>query len=150
MIQFGTILKASCVAVDVDSKDKDAALAAVTELLVSGGGGTDAPRLLSEILARESLASTGIGEGVAVPHALADDIRETAMAVARLAKPIDFDAVDGEPVDLLFLLVGPKGTTAHLQLLSKLARLLHDPAFRKAARAAPDGAALARLLYDRD
>jgi fructose-specific phosphotransferase system IIA component len=150
MIQFGTILKEACVAVGVEARDKGDALEAVTDLLVAGGGGSDAPRLLSEILAREALATTGIGEGVAVPHALSEHIHDTSMAVARLSKPIDFDAVDGEPVDLLFLLIGPKGTSVHLQLLSKLARLLHDPEFRQAARAVPDAKSLARLLYSRD
>ena len=150
MIQFSTILKPACVAVEVEANDKGAALEAVTSLLVTGGGGSDAARLLSEVLIRETLGSTGIGEGVAVPHALSEHIQDTSMAVARLAKPIDFDAVDGEPVDLLFLLIGPKGTSVHLQLLSKLARLLRDPDFRQAAREAPDGKSLARLLYDKD
>jgi len=151
MIQFCTILREACVAVGVEASDKSAALAAITELLVSGGGATDAPRLLSEVRAREAVSSTGIGEGVAVPHALSDAITETAMAVVRLARPIEFEAVDGEPVDLLFLLAGPRGgSSTHLQLLSKLARLLHDPSFRKAARDVPDGASLARLLYGRD
>ena len=95
MIQFGTILKEACVAVGVEARDKGDALEAVTDLLVAGGGGSDAPRLLSEILAREALATTGIGEGVAVPHALSEHIHDTSMAVARLSKPIDFDAVDG-------------------------------------------------------
>ena len=150
MIQFGTILKPSCVAVGVEAYDKGAALEAVTGLLVAGGGGSDAARLLSEVLAREAMASTGIGDGVAVPHALSEEINDTSMAVARLSKPIDFDAIEGVKVDLLFLLVGPKGTSVHLQLLSKLARLLHDPDFRQAARDAPDAESLARLLYDKD
>jgi mannitol/fructose-specific phosphotransferase system IIA component (Ntr-type) len=107
--------------------------------------------LLAKVLAREELGSTGIGEGVAVPHAMTSSVSETVMAVARLAKPIDFAAVDDQAVDLVFLLVGPEGSSAaHLQILSKLARLLHDPEFRKAAREAPDGATLAGLLYARD
>lgn len=150
MTQFRTILKPSCVAVGVEASDKSAALAAIAGLLVSGGGGTDAPRLLAELMAREAMASTGIGEGVAVPHSLSDSILDTSMAVARLARPIDFDSIDGEPVDLVFLLTGPHGSATHLQILSKLARLLHDPAFRKAARDAPDGKSLAKLMYDKD
>ncbi|MBU1080693.1 MAG: PTS sugar transporter subunit IIA, partial [Spirochaetes bacterium] len=100
---------------------------------------------------REKLSSTGIGEGVAIPHALMEGVAATTMAVARLAEPVDFDAEDGGPVDLVFMIAGPRSDTGgHLKLLSKLARTLHDPEFRKAAREAPDGPALARLIYDRD
>lgn len=151
MINFETILQPSCAAVQVAASDKDAALAASVNLLASNGKVTDPGRLLEDIRAREKLSSTGIGEGVAVPHALSDAIPETVLAVLRLAKPIDFGAVDDAPVDLIFLMAGPRGeTTLHLKLLSKLARLLHDEDFRKAARAAADGASLARLLYERD
>jgi mannitol/fructose-specific phosphotransferase system IIA component (Ntr-type) len=113
--------------------------------------GFDPVKILEEIRARERLASTGIGEGVAVPHALCDSMDQTVMAVLRLEKPVPFDSADGVPVDLIFIMAGHKGDTAnHLKLLSKLARLLHDGDFRSAARAAADGPALAKLLYDRD
>ncbi len=151
MTKFSTILKPSCAAVGLDAQDKAGALAAVTRLLASGGNAGTAEELLSKVLAREELASTGIGEGVAIPHATVPGVPETVMAVARLAKPVDFTAIDGQEVDLVFLLAGPEGSSGvHLQILSKLARLLHAPEFRAAARAAPDGTALADLLYARD
>jgi fructose-specific phosphotransferase system IIA component len=151
MIQFATLLKPSCAAVGIDAADKAEALAAITDLLAAGVDAGNAQALLSKVLAREELASTGIGEGIAIPHAVSSSVPATVMAVARLAKPVDFTAVDGQPVDLVFLLVGPEGSSGvHLQILSKLARLLHDPSFRDAARSAPDGAALAGLLYAKD
>ncbi|MBN2875267.1 MAG: PTS sugar transporter subunit IIA [Spirochaetales bacterium] len=151
MIRFQSILKPSCVAVGVAAADKNAALEAVARVLFSGGGACDMPTLLEGVLAREKLASTGIGEGVAVPHSLSVCTPETVMAVIRLASPVEFAAIDGQPVDLLFLLAGPEDSSgAHLQILSKLARLLHDPAFRTAAREASDAATLAALLYSKD
>ncbi len=151
MISFSQILNPSCAETEVAASDKDAALAAAVDVLSRGGKVQDGARLLEEVRARERLASTGIGEGVAVPHALCDAMTETVMAVLRLEAPIPFEAPDGIPVDILFLMAGPKGETAtHLKLLSKLARLLHDGEFRNAARKAPDGPSLAKLLHMRD
>lgn len=151
MISFKTTVRPESVAVGVAAKTKDEALEAAVRLLCSNDSIADGELLLSEVRAREKLASTGIGEGVAVPHALCPAIGETSMCVLRLAEPIPFDAIDGEPVDLVFLMAGPTGDTAvHLRLLSKLARVLHDESFRTAARAAPDAAALADLILERD
>lgn len=151
MMSFAAILDPACCAVGAAAADKDAAIAAAVGALVAGGRLRDSARLLEETRARERLSSTGIGDGVAVPHALCDAVAETVMSVVRLAEPVDFDAVDGRPVDLVFFMAGPRSATAdHLKILSKLARVLHDEDFRRAARAAPDGPALARLLFDRD
>lgn len=151
MINFGTILKSGCAGVDVRAGTKDEALVAAVDFLATSGAVPDKAKLLAEIRAREALSSTGIGEGVAVPHALCDSISETVMSVVRLSRPIDFASIDGQAVDLVFLMAGPRGDTAnHLKLLSKLARLLHDAEFRKAARAVPDGPGLARLLHEKD
>lgn len=151
MVSFRDILPISCAAVGVTASDKDAALAAAVELLASSGKVPDTARLLAEVTERENLSSTGIGEGVAVPHALCESIHETVMCVLRLSSPIPFQSIDEQPVDLIFLMAGPRGETAnHLKILSKLARLLHDPEFRKAAREAADGPALAALLHHKD
>lgn len=151
MVNFSSILKPAIAAVGVEAKTKDEALIAAVDLVCRSGAVPDREKLLSEIRARESLSSTGIGEGVAVPHALCDTISQTVMSVVHLARPIDFTAVDSQPVDLVFLMAGPRGDTAnHLKILSKLARLLHDPEFRKAARSAADGESLVHLLYEKD
>lgn len=151
MIPFSEILDPVCAATGVSVDGKDEALVAAVELLAKGGKLPDKARLLEEIRSRERLSSTGIGEGVAVPHALCDAIPQTVMSVIHLARPVPFGSLDGAPVDLVFLMAGPRGATAtHLKVLSKLARLLHDESFRAAARQAPDGAALAKLLFQRD
>lgn len=151
MISFKDILKSQCAAVGVEARSKDDILVRAVDLLSAGGAVPDPAKLLEEIRSREKLSSTGIGEGVAIPHALCDSIPETCLAVLRLASPVDFSAMDEKPVDLVFLMAGPRGDTGnHLKLLSKLARLMHDPDFRKGARTVSDGAALVELLYSRD
>ena len=110
----------------------------------SAAFGVNEASVFEELMARERLGSTGIGRGVAIPHAMA------AVPVVRgvcfaLRRPIDFDAVDDVPVDLLFLLLAPKGDDAgHLKALSRIARRLRSEAMQSRLRAARTD----RALYD--
>ncbi|MEN3793183.1 PTS IIA-like nitrogen regulatory protein PtsN [Fulvimarina sp. MAC3] len=84
--------------------------------------------ILETILNREKLGSTGVGNGIAIPHGKLSDLPQITGVFARLQKPVDFDALDEEPVDLVFLLLAPENSGAdHLKALSKVARLLRDP-----------------------
>ena len=81
------------------------------------------------LLQRERLGSTGIGHGIAIPHGKMPKLTHLFGIFARLEKPVDFEALDGEPVDLVFLLLAPEGAGAdHLKALSRVARALRDPA----------------------
>ena len=94
-------------------------------------------RVFERLLERERLGSTGLSGGVALPHARMPDIRHTRGAFLRLAEPVEFDSLDGQPVDLVFaLLVPEEATEAHLQLLAELARLFNDAALRRQLRQA--------------
>jgi len=98
------------------------------------------------LLARERLGSTALGEGVAVPHCRLAGCTQTIGLLLRLADGIDFDAPDGKPVDLLFVLVVPQeATDEHLQLLGRIAGMFNDPATRNGLRAAQS----AEELYER-
>lgn len=100
---------------------------------------------------REQLASTAIGHGVAVPHARIDGIDESRCAFLRLAQPIDFNAADGEPVDLVLALAVPvHHVQQHLELLAELAETFADPTYRADLRAAPSIDLLRRRLLDDD
>ena len=93
--------------------------------------------LLSVILAREALGSTGIGDGIAIPHVrnpIVLHVEQPIVSLCYLEDPVDFDAIDGKPVRVLFTLVTPT-VRAHLHLLSRLAYLLRDPRFRDAVKA---------------
>jgi fructose-specific phosphotransferase system IIA component len=148
---FKDIFSESSVAVDVSAGDKASALNLAVEVLARNGKVPDPKSLLKEIRERESRLTTSIGAGVAVPHALSDAVGELMFAVLRLKEGVDFGASDGQPVDIIFLISGPrKEPGSHLQLLSKIARLCHDVDFRQAIRLAPDAKAMTDLIYAKD
>jgi PTS system nitrogen regulatory IIA component len=93
--------------------------------------GIERSRVFDSLFARERLGSTGLGEGVAIPHGRIKGLREARAAVVRLSDPISFDAPDSKPVSLLvFLLVPEHATEEHLEILSEVAELLSDPTMR--------------------
>lgn len=105
--------------------------------------GLDADTLSSMIEKRENFGSTGIGDGVAIPHARIPELKNAFGLLARLQKPLDFDAIDGKPVDIVFLLLLPAGAKGeHLNVLAAVARKLRDAGVLEALRGARDNAAL--------
>ena len=99
------------------------------------------------LFARERLGSTGLGQGVAIPHGRIKGLKEALGAFIRLAQPIPFDAPDGAPVTLAFVLLVPeKATEKHLQILSELAQMFSDKALRESMATAADAAALHQLV----
>jgi len=109
--------------------------------------GLDEQAIFGALLQRERLGSTGVGEGIAIPHGKLPGVSRLFGLVARLEKPLDFESVDGQPVDLIFLLLAPEGAGAdHLKALARVARALRLPGILERARAARDGAALYAVL----
>jgi PTS system nitrogen regulatory IIA component len=109
--------------------------------------GLEVQAILDPLTAREALGSTGVGQGVAVPHAKVPGLQHFFALFARLEKPLNFDAVDGQPVDLVLLLLIPaEGYSDHLAALACVARRLRDPEVARQLRANADPAALYELL----
>jgi PTS system nitrogen regulatory IIA component len=103
--------------------------------------------VFESLFARERLGSTGLGQGVAIPHGRIKTLKEAQGALLRLAQPVPFDAPDGQPVGLVFVLLVPeKATEKHLQILSELAQMFSDRALREAMARAADAAALHQLV----
>ncbi|MCU7797616.1 MAG: PTS IIA-like nitrogen regulatory protein PtsN [Candidatus Thiodiazotropha sp. (ex Semelilucina semeliformis)] len=103
------------------------------------------------LLERERLGSTGLGKGIALPHARMPEVSQAMGAFIKLPKGIDFDALDGDPVDLAFaMLVPEEATDEHLQLLSKLASMFSDSAFCAALREAETDQDLYQLIRQRE
>ena len=99
------------------------------------------------LFAREKLGSTGLGQGVAIPHGRIKGLKDALGAFVRLSQPVPFDAPDGNPVNLVFVLLVPeKANEKHLQILSELAQMFSDKALREAMSRAPDAAALYELI----
>jgi PTS system nitrogen regulatory IIA component len=103
--------------------------------------------ILETLLQREQLGSTGVGHGVAIPHGKLAALGRLVGAFARLDRPVDFEALDDAPVDLVFVLLAPEGAGAdHLKALARIARVLRDPTVSAKLRATADPAALYSLL----
>lgn len=111
--------------------------------------GVDAAETFEGLLARERAGSTGVGLGVAAPHAHVAGLDRLRAVFLRLETPVAFDAVDAQPVDLVFALFSPKGGEGgHLQALAKAARLLRNSALREQLRQAKSADAILALLVD--
>ncbi len=105
--------------------------------------------IFDSLFAREKLGSTGLGQGVAIPHGRIKGLKEAAGAFIRLATPVPFDSPDGRAVDLLFVLLVPEqATEEHLQILSELAQRFSDRAFREKLQAATTPADIVALFLD--
>lgn len=103
------------------------------------------------LLQRERLGSTGLGHGIAIPHGKLSGLKRIVGIFARLAEPIDFDAVDGAPVDIVFLLLAPEGAGAdHLKALARISRLLREASAVEKLRASKDAAALYAVLTEEE
>src|SRR5919107_1402400 len=111
--------------------------------------GLDERTVFEALLQRERLGSTGIGEGLAIPHGKLPNLDRLFGLVARLDKPIDFEALDGQPVDVLFLLLAPEGAGAdHLKALARVARVLREPGLIERVRTTRDAAALYAIMTE--
>ena len=99
--------------------------------------------IVGTLLEREQLGSTGVGDGVALPHGKMEDLSKIVGVMARLETPVSFDALDDQPVDLIFMLLAPaNATAAHLKALAKVSRLFRDSDARNALRGAESAEAL--------
>jgi PTS system nitrogen regulatory IIA component len=103
--------------------------------------------ILETLLRREKLGSTGVGHGIAIPHGKLARLERLFGLFARLERAVDFEALDGQPVDLVFLLLAPEGAGAdHLKALARVARLLRDPEVARKLRESRDAEALYAVL----
>jgi mannitol/fructose-specific phosphotransferase system IIA component (Ntr-type) len=133
--------------VDLASRSKDAALMEIVETLSSAPEVSDRERLLAAVLEREKIVSTGIGLGVAVPHAKIPEVSEFVVAYGRSREGVDFGSIDDRPVHHVVLIVGPPDRQQrYLQFLATVTLKLKQPELRKALEAAPDAAGLFDVL----
>jgi PTS system nitrogen regulatory IIA component len=106
-------------------------------------------RIFETLTEREKLGSTGMGQGIAIPHGRVAGVQKMTGLFAQLDQPVDFDAMDDQPVDLVFLLLAPEGAGAdHLKALARVSRLLRNQAVCEKLRAAPLAATLYALLTE--
>ena len=141
------LLNPADVALDIELRNKQRVLLELAHRAAAPLA-IDSMTILEALMARENLGSTGMGEGIAIPHARLAQVSRPYGFLLRLKPPVDFDAVDGDPVDLVFLLLLPLAPGKQLNALACVARHLRDPATLERLRTAPDTSAVFRALVD--
>ncbi len=146
MNQIADLLSASNIALDVEVPTK-ARLFEAAGALFAASAPLDGAMVAASLTAREKLGSTGLGQGVAIPHGRIKGLKDARGAFLRLKQPVPFDAPDGKPVSQVFVLLVPEqATDLHLQLLSELAQMFSQKRFREEIAAAADGPAIAAVF----
>ncbi|MBB6340008.1 PTS system nitrogen regulatory IIA component [Pseudomonas fluvialis] len=149
MIQLQTILTPGRSLVNVPGGSKKRVLEQIAALAARDLGELDAHDIFESLIAREKLGSTGFGNGIAIPHCRLSGCSSPLCAVLHLEAAVDFDAIDGAPVDLLFVLLVPEAATdEHLELLRQIASMLDRADIRERLRQAADSQALYQIVVD--
>ena len=127
------ILSLECVKVPLTAADKQGVIAEIVDLVHAAGKLTDRQQMLQATLEREATRTTGIGNGLAIPHGKCAAVKELIMAIGKTERPVDFDSIDGKPVTIVIFLASPPNKTGpHIQALARISRLMTDQKFRQA------------------
>ena len=132
-MQIMDFLTVDAIKMSLESKTKKDVIKELVDLLVKNGKVKDKKKMVQTLLEREELGSTGIGQGIAIPHGKSDTVSDLSAAFGLSPDGISFESLDGEPVNIFFLLVAPEGAAgAHLKALARVSRLLrHQPTCEK-------------------
>ena len=151
MATIRELLQQDLIIEELASTDKKGVIGEFSRLIASTGRVRDEGELLRVLFERESLGSTGIGGGVAIPHGKLPAITTMIVAFGRSSGGIDFASIDGSPAHLFFLLVTPEDQPGeHLRALARISRILKNPALREGLMTASGREELQRLIYEED
>jgi len=127
------ILKPANIKIPLQSKTKADAIGELVSVLGESGDVTDPKKVLDAVLEREATRTTGIGNGLAIPHGKCGGTKDLVMAIGRAGTPIDFQAIDGRPVSIIWMLASPPDKTGpHIHALARISRLMTIDKFRQA------------------
>jgi PTS system nitrogen regulatory IIA component len=150
-MKIAEFLREELIVPDLASSDKEGVIGELCAALGRTQPSLEIRRLTEALLEREKLGSTGIGEGVAIPHGKLPGVSGLLAAFGRSVKGVDFAAIDGKPTHLFFVLFAPENSAGiHLKALARISRLLKSPQFRRSILDAPDGPAIYKLIADED
>lgn len=125
------LLTDKTIEIGLKAENKDQLLKSMLDIAERSGQVIDKNEVIKEIFKREKIMSTGVGKSIALPHAKTNSVKGPTSSFAILENPVDFDSLDGEPVELVFLLLGRESdVTLHLKLLSKVSRILNNESYR--------------------
>ena len=146
-------LSPEAISANLAAGNKKEVIKELVELLAKSGGikDKDKERVVKVLLDREALGSTGIGQGIGIPHGKFSGVKSLVGACAVSRKGIDFESLDGEPVYIFFLLVAPEDSAGpHLKALARVSRLIKDKYFRETLKTAKDDKTLAKVIKQED
>jgi len=144
-------LDKEAISTDLKSEDKEGVISELVDLLAQVGKVKNKKKMVRILLERESLGSTGIGQNIAIPHGKSPDIKEMTAALGISKRGVNFDALDGEPVYIFFLLLAPANSAGpHLKALARISRLLKDKYFRDSLRNATDKQTVIKIIKQED
>jgi PTS system nitrogen regulatory IIA component len=150
-MKISEMLRKEFVIADLKAGNKREALAELAGVFAKCEMNCDPEAMLHALLERENLGSTGIGDGIAIPHGKLAGMEEMTIAFGRSRKGIDFDAMDGKPVHIFFLLMAPENSAGHhLKALAKISRMLKDGIFRRGLLKAESHDDLVRIIAEKD
>mgnify|MGYP002623618847 CR=1 FL=1 len=145
------LLKNASIDLGAHVKDKQDAIAHLADLMEKGGNLKDKAQYLKDVRAREASGTTGLGDGIATPHAKSAGVKEPGLAAMTIPEGIDFESMDGNPARLFFAIAAPDtGADEHLMILSKLATMIMDPDFKEALIAAKSKEEFLKLIDDKE
>ncbi len=149
-MKISDTLKEGAIISELNATDKKAVLEELTGTLAEASG-VNQEEMVRVLLERERLGSTGIGGGIAIPHGKLGALKSLLMAFGRSRKGVEFDAMDGKPTHLFFLLLAPEDSTgAHLKMLARISRSLKNSVFRERLMTAADGRELYMVIQRED
>lgn len=150
-MQIMDFLTADAIKMSLESKTKKDVIKELVELLVKSNKVKDKKKMVQTLLEREELGSTGIGQGIAIPHGKSDTVSDLSAAFGLSINGISFDSLDGEPVNIFFLLVAPEDAAgAHLKALARISSLLKDKYFRKSLLSAKTPEDVIRIIQEEE
>jgi PTS system nitrogen regulatory IIA component len=152
-MQIMEFLSKKAIVTDIKSNKKEDVIRELVDALINSGDveKRDRNKLIDALMARESLGSTAIGQGIAIPHAKCDCADKLVAAFGLSKKGVDFDSLDGEPAHIFFLLVAPQDSAGpHLKALARISRLLKDKYFRDNLRTCEDDKAVIKIITQED
>ena len=145
------ILDKECIIPELRSRTKEEVLEELTGALLNCKANLDKEALVEVLLERERLGSTGIGDGIAIPHGKVQDLDELVLSFGRSTQGIEFDSMDGRPTHLFFLLIAPENSAGiHLRALAKISRLLKSSHFRQRLLEARTEEELFQVIQEED
>ena len=150
-MKISELLDSQAIVADLQAKDKPKALAELTDSLISCEPSLRRDDVIAVLQEREKLGSTGIGDGVAIPHGKLAGIPELKLVFGRSKSGVDFESMDGQPAYLFFLLIAPEESVGvHLKTLARISKLLKDASVRKKLMDASDQEAIYQVILDEE